>query len=53
MKTLYRAYLYREADGTGLAMWVKKLEGGQSLDSVMNGFAGSNEFKAILKGMKE
>jgi len=52
VKALYRAYLYREADGDGLKQWVNKLEGGTTLDEVMKGFAGSNEFKAILKGMK-
>ena len=53
IRTLYRAYLYREADPAGLAEWVALLDGGgASGETVIKGFANSNEFKAILNGLK-
>ena len=53
IKILYRLYLNREADAEGLALWTAQLGNGASLDEIMNGFAGSSEFKAILNGMKK
>ena len=51
--TLYQAYLGREPDPEGLAGWVQKLEDGTSLEEIVNGFAGSAEFKTIVNSMKE
>ena len=51
--TLYQAYLGREPDPEGLAVWVQKLEDGTSLEEIVNGFAGSAEFKTIVNSMKE
>lgn len=52
VEALYRAYLYREAVPAGLAEWVALLESGTSGETVIKGFANSNEFKAILNGLK-
>lgn len=50
VKTLYRVFMDREADGAGLAAWVKVLENGQSREHVFNGFADSPEFQEICAG---
>ncbi len=47
VKTLYRVFMDREADGAGLEAWVKVLRNGQSREHVFNGFADSDEFKKI------
>ncbi len=47
VKTLYRVFMDREADGAGLEAWVKVLKNGQSREHVFNGFADSNEFREI------
>ena len=52
VRVLYRLYLYREADAEGLAGWVEQLDAGTSLSDVVNGFAQSAEYKAVINGMK-
>ncbi|MBR2822388.1 MAG: DUF4214 domain-containing protein [Clostridia bacterium] len=52
VRVLYRLYLYREADAEGLAAWVAQLDAGVSLEDVVNGFAESAEFTAIINGLK-
>ena len=47
VKTLYRVFMDREADGAGLNAWVKVLRSGKSREHVFNGFADSNEFREI------
>lgn len=47
VKTLYRVFMDREADGAGLDAWVKVLKNGQSREHVFNGFADSVEFREI------
>ena len=47
VKQLYRAFMGREADESGLAMWVGLLESGTGREEVFNGFAGSTEFARI------
>ena len=47
VKTMYRVFMDREADGAGLNAWVKVLQSGQSREHVFNGFADSNEFREI------
>ena len=47
IRTLYRVFMDREADGDGLNAWLKVLRNGQSREHVFNGFADSNEFKEI------
>ena len=47
VKQLYRAFLGREADSSGLANWVTQLESGKTREEVFNGFAQSNEFKSL------
>ena len=44
---LYQAMLGRNADAAGKANWVKKLENGQTLAHVINGFCFSNEFRGL------
>ena len=53
IRILYRLYFNREADAEGLAGWVQMLEGGACLEDIVNGFAGSDEFKAIVNGLKD
>lgn len=48
-KALYRLCLGREYDSQGLANWVAKLNSGVTREKVFEGFAGSSEFKAIIK----
>ncbi len=50
IKTLYRLYMGREADEAGLAYWNEKMAGGMSREQVNDGFAGSEEFAAIVAG---
>lgn len=49
VKVLYRTYLGRECDNAGYVHWVNKLNSGVSRQAVLNGFAGSSEFKNIVK----
>ena len=53
IKILYKLYFNREADAEGLTGWVKILESGATLEEIVNGFATSDEFKAIVNAMKE
>ena len=47
IRTLYRVFMDREADGAGLDSWMRVLKNGQSREHVFNGFADSNEFREI------
>ncbi len=49
---LYQLYLYRDADEAGLAGWVEQLNAGETLESIVDGFANSAEFKRIMNSMK-
>ena len=49
VEILYKTMLGRGSDPGGKANWVKKLDDGQPLAAVINGFCGSNEFKAICE----
>ena len=51
IRILYRLYLNREAGTEELAGWVEMLESGASLEEIVNGFATSAEFKAIINIM--
>ena len=53
IRILYRLYFDREPGAEELAGWVKMLEDGASLEEIVNGFAGSEEFKGIVNAMKE
>ena len=53
VKVLYRLYFDREADAEGLAFWTEKLNAGESREAVVNVFEESDEFRAVLKGLKE
>jgi len=44
VRILYRAFLGREADSTGLSYWLNKLNNGTSRRDVYYGFSRSNEF---------
>jgi hypothetical protein len=44
---VYEATLGRGPDPVGLANWVHALNNGATLQSVVNGFVGSNEFQAL------
>lgn len=48
---LYRILMDREADSTGLNDWLKVLKSGKSREHVFNGFADSEEFKALCEIM--
>ena len=50
IKTLYRLYMGREADDGGLAYWNGKMAEGMTYEQVNDGFAGSEEFAAIVAG---
>lgn len=49
VKTLYRTFLGREYDQQGYNNWMTKLNNGTSRDDVARQFAGSQEFKKIVK----
>ncbi len=50
VKVLYRTFFDREADQGGLEAWVNTLvTGEQDRDSILEGFTGSEEFKAVLE----
>ena len=53
IRILYRLYFDREPGAEELSGWVQMLENGASLEEIVNEFAGSEEFKAIVNGMKE
>ena len=53
IRILYRLYFDREPGTEELAGWVEMLGNGATLDVIVNGFAASDEFKAIVNGMKE
>ena len=48
VKTLYRAYLGREAESQGLSDWTNLLNAGASRREVAAGFAASTEFHSIV-----
>ena len=52
IRILYKLYLNREPGADELAGWVSMLENGANLVDIVNGFAASEEFKAIVNGMK-
>ena len=47
IKVMYRVFLDREADASGLSAWGNVLRGGGSREHVFNGFADSPEFREI------
>ena len=49
VKTLYRTFLDREAENAGFKYWMNKLRNGTTRDSIIGGFANSNEFANIMK----
>ena len=50
VEQLYRAFLDRSADSTGMANWLSRLSGGQTRAQVFDGFVGSDEFTRICQG---
>ena len=52
IRILYRLYFDRVPGAEELSVWVQMLEGGASLEEIVDGFAGSDEFKAIVNEMK-
>lgn len=49
IERVYRAYMGRESDLTGLVYWVNVLKKGTSREEVLDQFAGSKEFEDICK----
>ena len=49
VKVLYRTFMGREYDQGGLDYWVARLNKGESRKSVLESFAGCQEFKNIVK----
>lgn len=49
IERVYRAYMGRESDLTGLVYWVSLLEKGTPREDVLDQFAGSKEFEDICK----
>ena len=41
----------REPDEEGLAGWVSQLDDGVSLETILDGFAASAEFAAVVNGL--
>ena len=52
IRIMYRIYLNRECSETEAAGWIEKLEAGESVGSICNGFAYSDEFRRIEKTMR-
>ena len=53
IKVLYRTFLGREADESGLFDWKGKLDRGEKTrDEIVNGFADSQEFSDIMENYK-
>ena len=50
VKVLYRTFMGREADAGGLKYWLGLMNKGMTRKQVLEGFAGSNEFKKIVAG---
>ena len=50
VKRLYQALMGRDYDDAGLADWQKRLKTGATREGVFNGFAQSDEFKALCAG---
>ena len=48
VQVLYRTFMDREYDATGLSFWVDYLTEGHTRDEVLEGFAGSDEFREIM-----
>ncbi len=44
LNMLYKTFMDRGADDEGLAYWTEKLQAGESRESVLEGFVGSQEF---------
>ncbi|HEY4696101.1 MAG TPA: DUF4214 domain-containing protein [Candidatus Hydromicrobium sp.] len=44
---LYRAFFNREPDASGYSVWLEKLSGGTSRESVLDGFLKSQEFTGL------
>ena len=53
IRTLYLLYFQREPDPFGLALWIAQLNNGEKLETVMEEFAHSQEFKNIIDAMKQ
>lgn len=49
IKVLYRTFMGREADHSGLNYWLGRLNGGESREAVLKSFAGCPEFQNIIK----
>ena len=49
VRVMYRLFLDREADGSGVKSWVKVLKSGKSRLHVFEGFADSPEFQKLCK----
>ena len=47
VKTLYRLFMDREGEATGVAFWTEYLQDGHSREEVFYGFADSIEFARI------
>ena len=53
IRILYRLYFDREPGAEELSGWVQMLEGGASMEEIVNGFASSDEFKLIVNDLKK
>ena len=53
VRVLYRTYLDRDPDETGLADWMQKLSSGMSRDSMTGIFANSAEFRQLTRTYTE
>ena len=50
IKVLYRVFMGREADASGLQYWTGRMSAGRNKKAVFYGFARSQEFNQILSG---
>ena len=48
VRALYATFMDRDAEPDGLTYWLGMLNGGTSRDTVLSGFAQSDEFKGIM-----
>ena len=51
VKILYKVYMNREADPEGLKTWTEKLNGGTSLNDLLNAFSKTGEYKKMISEM--
>lgn len=50
VETMYKMFMDREGEPTGVSFWTNYLEAGHTRQEVFEGFANSREFAGICRG---